>query len=197
MNRTATLDAAIRAASRLAHPWTHTETLTDGSKHTSRHPGLIPQLRAAAGSLEAAQEWQPPVFGPKAPVREEPFAVLHDIGRVIPTLAARCGAPNRGDLALTVAAIIGTLGRLNNEDLEEVEHELSGLMHRAEVALSWALRARKLRGECPACNKPDAILVRLDDYGPSEAVCVKCDATWDRTRLGVLAGAMSQSGHDA
>ena len=175
---------------RLTSPWSHVERL-EGATHISTHPSLISQLRDA---LVDSQGGDPQGDTPKSipesrmPVPEEPFAVL---------LAVRAAAKMyREDYSLhgsdedTLAMMPGVIARLDEDEAVFVADEIHQLRLRAEVALSWQLRSRTLRGACPACDRRNTIIVRLDDHGPVEASCTGCRTIWEHEHLGVLAGAM-------
>lgn len=184
------LESVADDVMRLISPWSHAERL-EGATHISTHPSLISQLRDA---LTASQGGDPQGDTPKSipesrmPLPEEPFVVL---------LAIRAAAKMyREDYGLTgtdeatLAMMPGVIARLDEDEAGFVANEIYGLRQRAEVALSWQLRSRTLRGSCPACDRRHTVIVRLDDHGPVDAACSGCRTVWEREHLGVLAGAM-------
>lgn len=175
--------------SRLIRQWSHTERL-EGASHISTHPCLIQQLREALTDQGGDPQGDTPKSIPESrmPVPEEPFAVL---------LAIRAAAKMyREDYGLsgsdedTLAKMPGVVAGLDGDEAGLVANEIASLRQRAEVALSWQLRSRTLRGACPACERRNTVVVQLDDHGPVEAACSSCRVVWEREHLGVLAGAM-------
>ncbi len=125
----------------------------------------------------------------RPPVPEEPFGVIMAIH-------AHCAgwrdqfAFRRSTDADVLRALIGIAPNTGDDILRALCQDVESLRHRAETALSWRLRSRRLIGSCPACAASGGVHVRLDDYGPTEAFCSNCTAVWPREQLGLLAGAM-------
>jgi hypothetical protein len=185
------LEEVAEDVARLTASWSHAERL-EGSTHISTHPSLLSQLRDA---LVDSQGGDPQGDTPKSipesrmPVPEEPFAVLLGIRAAAKMYREDYGLSGTDEE--TLAMMPGIVARLEDEDEAGfVANEINQLRRRAEVALSWRLRSRTLRGACPNCNRRNTVVVQIDDHGPVEAACSGCRVVWEREHLGVLAGAM-------
>lgn len=189
--RTAILTGIAHNVDRLAAGWSHVEILDNGRRHAIDVPSLIDQLAACMTQSSSGSDEEGPRSIPdsRPPVPEEPFSVVMAIHAECRRWRAE-HAFRRSTDADVLRALVGIAPNLGAIPLEQLGLDIESLRHRAETALSWRLRSRRLRGCCPACDRPGVVYVRLDDYGPTEAYCAACEVVWDKGSLGVLAGSM-------
>lgn len=175
---------------RLVDGWTHTE-LVNGRIRRLKVTGLIRQLREGLTPLGGTPDEDSPQSIPdsRPPVPDEPFAVLLAIGRAVKGFRVAYSISRSQD-ADVLRALNGILPGLDDAAALTLVTDIGVLVQRAEVATSWRLHHRRLRGCCPDCGRNGTVMVRIDDFGPQDAFCVSCGTEWPRGSLGILAGAL-------
>lgn len=188
------LREAVRADVReLVEPRTHREPYRvwqNGQKpvlraHESTHMSLLDQLREAAAPSRAGDATLGGAFGSRPAARVDALDTLADIERGVDDIAVRWFRLDaRHMVEHDLRAIVGQLGRCDQETLEDIARRIRKWVTRARVVADWDSPPWRPRATCPLCAMKGSLRIRLAERA---AVCVACGETWDSATIGLLA----------
>lgn len=159
--------------------------LQQRSKHTTKVPSLLEQLRAGLEPGADAEAAMGGAYGSRPALRSDCLDALLRIEVWSARWVSRdFGLRLRDTVEANLRALIGASTTAGDEDLRELARDVGHWWRVARTITGWDSPPWRPNVACMACERKGGLRVRLES---KTAVCVECGETWDESTIGLLA----------